>query len=76
MTSAERIKAATARIRGYCSMPPEIEIERLEWKLAEIEAELGQSLSLTDLIRLCVLKHDGIESLARFRAMQAQSHHE
>ena len=51
-------------------MPPQLEIERLEWRLAKIEAEIDMPQPLANLIRLCVLKHDCMESIARFRAMR------
>ena len=52
-------------------MPPEIEIERLEWKVAGIQAEIEDGpMPLEKLINLCVLKHDCMAAISRFRAMR------
>ena len=66
-----KLKGIVAVRSSEFVMPPEIEIERLEWKVAEIEAEIGDGpMPLADLINLCVLKHDCMESIARFRALR------
>ena len=55
-------------------MPPELEIERLEYKVAEIQAEIEEgTMPLEKLIKLCVLKHDCLEAISRYRALRHSS---